>query len=592
MADMKLSVNFIPESSAISSLVSQVQGAFSKGITVKFNADTSGLFGKSGGSRDATSILNGYKLSTAASRAVGAVYDANAKSARAEAAAIGAKTAALRLANAEEAKATKVAKQAATSERRTRQDALDYKYLKRQSEDYFKTYEKNILKNKDLTAEWADYNKRVWKDPLEQRTALQEMMSRTREAGAEVETLGQRIKRLFGQHFDTALVMLGINALRQGLKELWTNVKDVNTVLTQFQIVSRMSNSDLNAFANDAFDSAKKISASFTSVVDAATVYKRLGYSTEDSLNFAELTTMYSKVGDVDISDAESNITAMVKAFDLSSADLQGALDKMVFVGNNFPVSAAQLGEGLQNASSSLAAGGNSLEQSIALLTSANTTVQDISKSSTGLRTITARIRNTGVELEALGEGALDEAYNTIPKYREKLLALSGVDILDGVGEFRSTYDIISDISDVWKTLDSQAQSAITTMVAGVRQTNVFNSLVSEFGEAEKIMSSIDDSGGAMSGAYETYSASIEAAINRIDTAFQKLSSDTLDSNFASGFLDAGTSILNILDQMVTKLGLIPTLAGGVGAVLGFNNQGIIGKNGNSNEYALYSQAA
>lgn len=344
MADLKLSVNFVPETNAISSLVSQVQSAFGAGIKVKFQADTSGLLGKSGASKDTSSILNAYKLSNAAMKSVGVQYDTNAKAARAETAAITTKTAALRLQNTEEAKASKLAKQTQSSDRRSRQDALDFKYLKRQSEDYFNTYQKGILKNKDLTAEWAAYNKQTFKDPLEQRQALQDMMARTREAGAEVETLGMRIKRLFGQHFDTALVMLGINALRQGLKELWTDVKEVNTVLTQFQIVSRMSDTDLNAFANSAFSSAKKISASFTSVVDAATVYKRLGYSTEDALKFSELTTMYSKVGDVDISDAESNITAMVKAFDLSSTDLQGALDKMTFVGNNFPISAAQLG--------------------------------------------------------------------------------------------------------------------------------------------------------------------------------------------------------------------------------------------------------
>jgi len=245
----------------------------------------------------------------------------------------------------------------------------------------------------------------------------------------------------------------------------------------------------------------------------------------------------------------------------------------------------------LNNAASALATGGNSLEESMALLTSAMTTTQDISKASTGLRTISARIRNTGVELTDLGE-TLDESYNTIPKYREQLLALSGVDILDNAGEFRSTYDIIKDLSKVWADLNSQEQAGITNMIAGVRQQNVFASLLNEFGEAEKIMSSIDDSGGAMTDAYETYSSSIEAAINRIDTAFQKLSSDTLDSKFASGFIDAGAGVLNVLDGIVTQLGIIPTLSAGVGAVLGFNDQGVIGKNGNSNEYALYSQAA
>jgi len=338
MADMKLSVNFIPESSAISKLVEQVQSAFGAPIKIKFQADTSS------GAKNTNDVLNKIKLSVSASKAAGAAYDANAKSARAETAAINAKTAALRLANAEEAKATKAVRTSTTKERRARQDALDYAYLKRQSQDYFNTYQKNILKNKALAAEWAEYNNTIWKDPLEQRQALQDMMARTREAGAEVETLGQRIKRLFGQHFDTALVMLGIHALRQGLKELWSDVKEVNTVLTQFQIVSRMSSSELQAFAKEAFASAKEISASFTSVVDAATVYKRLGYSTEEALDYSELTTMYSKVADVGVSDAESNITAMVKAFNLSSDELQGALDKMTYVGNNFPISASALG--------------------------------------------------------------------------------------------------------------------------------------------------------------------------------------------------------------------------------------------------------
>ena len=213
MADMKLSVNFIPESNAISNLVSQVQSAFGKGITVKFNADTSGLSGNSGAKRDTASILNAYKV-------MGAQYDTNAKRLRSETTEINKRNAALRLQNAEEAKASKFAKQTVSSERRARQDALDFKYLKRQSEDYFNTYQKGILKNKQLTAEWADFNKQTFKDPLEKRTALQEMMARTREAGAEVETLGMRIKRLFGQHFDTALVMVGINALRQALQQV------------------------------------------------------------------------------------------------------------------------------------------------------------------------------------------------------------------------------------------------------------------------------------------------------------------------------------------------------------------------------------
>ena len=71
--------------------------------------------------------------------------------------------------------------------------------------------------------------------------------------------------------------------------------------------------------------------------------------------------------------------------------------------------------------------------------------------------------------LDELGE-SLDSSYDTIPKYRERLMALSGVDILDNAGEFRSTYDIISDLADKWQELSSTEQAAVTTMIAGKQQ--------------------------------------------------------------------------------------------------------------------------
>ena len=78
-------------------------------------------------------------------------------------------------------------------------------------------------------------------------------------------------------------------------------------------------------------------------------------------------------------------------------------MDDLVAVGNNYPISVSDIAEGMTNASSALAAAGNSYEESIALLTAANTTIQDASKSSTGLRTIAARIRDTDAELSELG---------------------------------------------------------------------------------------------------------------------------------------------------------------------------------------------
>lgn len=127
----------------------------------------------------------------------------------------------------------------------------------------------------------------------------------------------------------------------------------------------------------------------------------------------------------------------------------------------------------MTNASSTLAAAGNTFEQSVALLTAANTTIQNAAKSSTGLRTIAARIRNTKSELDELGETMTTATYDEAVQ----MLTDHSVALKDVNGEYRSTYDIMKDIADVWDDMTSMEQAALATDLSGTRQQAVFFSL-------------------------------------------------------------------------------------------------------------------
>ena len=136
---------------------------------------------------------------------------------------------------------------------------------------------------------------------------------------------------------------------------------------------------------------------------------------------------------------------------------------------NNFAISAAELGVGMNNAASALVAANITFDQSLAILTAAQTITQDASKSSTAIRTIAARLRQSSTELEDLGE-ELDEAYNTTSKYQAKLKAMTGVDILEEDGKtFKSTYQILDELAAVWESLSDIDRSSVVYMVAGKR---------------------------------------------------------------------------------------------------------------------------
>lgn len=208
----------------------------------------------------------------------------------------------------------------------------------------------------------------------------------------------------------------------------------------------------------------------------------------------------------------------------------------------------------MNNASSALATAGNTFEQSVALLTAANTTVQDISKASTGLRTITARLRNTTVDLEELGEDMTQSKYEELVS----TLTKAGVALRDVNGEYRSTYDIMKDLAAVWDRLGSMEQSALMTAIAGTRQQNIFSSLVKNFKEASGAMDAMDKSAGALASAYGTHMDTIQGHIDKLSAAFQDLSQHALESGVFKGMVDFAKVIVNIVDAFARFHQVLP----------------------------------
>lgn len=432
------------------------------------------------------------------------------------------------------------------------------------AEQFYSKYKDLISANDEFSQKWTDLLQKLnsggFNKAPEAFAAISKLQTETIQAGLTMETFGQRLKRLFGDRLVGIITAFGANALRRSIREIYNNVVQLDDALTEFSIVSGKAGKDLDDFADRAFEAAKRIRAGVTDVIDAATVYNRLGFSDTESLKYAELTTMYSKVGDVEISDAESNITALIKAYNVGADQLELALDKMVYVGNNFAISAAEIGQGMNNAASSLAANGNTLEQSIALLTAAQIVTQDAAKSSTALRTISARLTNSKAELDALGESTDDLAGSTA-KYREELLALTGVDIKDQNGQFKSTYEILKAIAGQWEKISKAGnKEAVATLVAGTRQQPVFYSIMEHFQEAIDAVNGMQTAGGTMSNAYGTYIDSITGHIENLKTTFAEFSQDVLDSDVVKFFIDLATTVVKVVDALTKAKALVPTL--------------------------------
>lgn len=376
----------------------------------------------------------------------------------------------------------------------------------------------------------------------------------------------------FAQYFSaTRVVMAAYRSMQQMVRQ----TIEVNDVMAQLQIVTRASDQQMANFAKTAFETSKAVGKNVTDVVSATTTYARLGYTMDESATMAKLTTMLQGVGDIEAGDAQSAITAIVKAYDKGVDDLEDVMNKLVAVGNGAPISVAELATGMNNAGSALAAAGNSFEESVALMTAANSTIQDAAKASTGLRTITARIRNTKTELDDLGETMTKAEYDSIVQALTNITTADGrslsVSLTDANGELRSTFDIIKDISEVWDQMDANQQAALAETLAGTRQQNIFYSLVAGFQEAAKAMELMEDSGSALQDAYSVYMDTISAHIEQFKTAFAELSVDFFDSGIINGVIDLGRYLIEAVDGVVkltNNLGGLKTILLGIVGVV------------------------
>ena len=231
---------------------------------------------------------------------------------------------------------------------------------------------------------------------------------------------------------------------------------------------------------------------------------------------------------------------------------------------NNFPISVSQIAEGMNNAASMMANAGMTFDESVALLTSANTTVQNISKSSTALRTIIARLRNVKSELDDAGE-VWNEA-----KYQELISALTkgGVDLQDATGALRNPYEVLKELAERWSSMSSDVRAAITTALAGTRQQDVFSSLMGQFQEATGAMEAMADSAGALESAYGIFEDSMQGHINKLKAAFEELSMEAVNKGLVNSVVDLGTSAIEALTPIVSLLGDILSFLGPIGTAL------------------------
>ena len=265
----------------------------------------------------------------------------------------------------------------------------------------------------------------------------------------------------------TGIVMSGI---RIG-KDMIQDVRELDDSLLELTKVSDLSAEGLENVTNQAYKLGEKVARTGKEVIDATTEFKRAGFDMQQSMDMAESAMVMTNVAEniTDTADAAGTLISVLKGFNMDASETMTIVDKINQVSNTSPIGFDNIAEGLERTAGTMAQSGNTIDQTIGLITAGYAQLRNVEKVSTGLITLSARLRGVDEEGETIDglSAKLQEDFGKI-----------GVAIENADGSLRSIYEIAQDYSKVLPTLSDKQKQYYAELAAGYSMINRVSSNV------------------------------------------------------------------------------------------------------------------
>lgn len=359
-------------------------------------------------------------------------------------------------------------------------------------------------------------------------------------------------------------------------------VLELNTAMAELKKVTDETSDSYSKFTKQASDIAFEVGGKPTEVIRATADFARVGNDLEKSAKLAKDAITLKNVSEFEnIEDATDSLISMTQAYkDIDSGEI---VDVMNNIGNNFAISTNELSTALQKSASALTTGGNDLYEAAALITAGNTILQDADSVAAGMKVISMRITGTSAEaLTELGEDT-DGLVATVSKLQENVKMLTsvnggeGISLLDDNGNYRSTYEILQDIADIYddivaadKADGKNRANALLEMLAGKNRSNVLASILQNPDVLRNAFESAQNSAGSALNELNTHLESIQGHLDRFSAAFQTLWNNAINTDVLNFFIDLGTKILKLVDNF----GMIETAVTAIASILSLKGVG------------------
>lgn len=384
----------------------------------------------------------------------------------------------------------------------------------------------------------------------------------------------QAIEKFGGWALATGSVM----ELWHWLRQMPQVVRELDTELVDLRKTTTATSSELKQFYSESNTTAKQLGVTTKEIISQASEWSRLGYAIKDAQTMSKNSAILEAISpDLSIQKATDGLVSTLKAFRLEADDsLDGIISKINIIGNTQAVSNGDIVDILTRSSSAMAAANNTLEQTIALGTAATEITRNADAVGTALKTISMRIRGYDEETEEY-IGNIEQLSGEIASLTKSASTPGGISLFtdDSKDTYKSTYQILDDISKIWNELTDKNQAQLLEVLAGKRQGQIVSAMISNFDTAKTSLDSMTNSAGNAMQEMEVIYDSLDYKLNRLSETGTGIAQNLFDRDVMKNTVDGFTTIAEVIDFATEKLGLLGTLSVGASGIFGAKGLGL-----------------
>lgn len=441
------------------------------------------------------------------------------------------------------------------------------------SDTYSKELKNMVSENKTANSQIESgdksVNKALQKAAIDVAATKEKQLIRTT-AATERENAKQLSshKSLYDQinnYAKTFLIYEGFNALKNSASELIDEMVEVEYQMVSIDRVLNDSSLDINNYRDQLIQLAYDYGNTFENVADITLRLAQAGFDAQQSLALTEKTLLALNTAELDATQATDDMVAIMSQWGLMTGDATEVaksygdiIDRINKVADKFPTSSADILDALKKTSSAFNLAGASIDETIAMITTAEIASQRGGKAiGTAMSNIIQQLKDEGRlnTMEDLGiEIYTDETEE----------------------EFNSVIDIITQLSEKMQELQAAGKENSVEMqelltVFTVFRRNIGAGLLSgvageESTYAQVLETSLNSVGYSLQ-ENEKHMQTAKAAQAQFNAELLKLKTEVWDGGLEDVFrsmLELGTNLVDGIRWLIDEVGLLPSAIGAV----------------------------